>query len=525
GDPFEFFYLGPSITQGPLPVGLFCPGDPRLILVGTELQSLATLNLLSPTGAGAANYPVPNDPAFQGLPFFAQAMTLGLGGAPCLVDDLSSQNAYKLAAHDTTHNTVGNCVTPRQGHTLSVLNDGTVLVAGGDEPTVGGVLIPRDTIEIYDPQTQRFTQLTATMAMTRSAHTATNLADGRILIVGGYDALSNVTSAAEIFDPATGTSSAVASMSVARTQHTATLMADGRVLVTGGSSKFDLLDLLGSLAQVHDSAEIYDPATDTWTSTPGIPGVDDGVAGHAASLLGNGQVLVTAGAKVSIVFGIPIPSMTNGARRYDPPSNSWVSTASLPGTRVYHAQVTLADGTALIGGGADGDFVALNFFTVATCARYNSSTNSWTSVASLSSARAYLNMVLANGEVVVIGGLATVDISTGSGTPSQDIEVSSGSFLSWTTTAATALPRDVARAAVTEGGDRVVFIGSGDNGVPAVVDTTDDRAVADWAKRTLAKHGAPDLLINNAAAAIYQPLTDYPLQRRRLMVEVNLQAP
>lgn len=39
----------------------------------------------------------------------------------------------------------------------------------------------------------------------------------------------------------------------------------------------------------------------------------------------------------------------------------------------------------------------------------------------------------------------------------------------------------------------------------ATVDVTDDHAVADWAKRTLAEHGAPDLLINNAAIITAMP--------------------
>ena len=41
----------------------------------------------------------------------------------------------------------------------------------------------------------------------------------------------------------------------------------------------------------------------------------------------------------------------------------------------------------------------------------------------------------------------------------------------------------------------------------------------------VAANGPVDILVNNAAAAIYQSLTDYPLKRRRLMTEINVQAP
>ena len=52
----------------------------------------------------------------------------------------------------------------------------------------------------------------------------------------------------------------------------------------------------------------------------------------------------------------------------------------------------------------------------------------------------------------------------------------------------------------------------------------DDRArIVPEATRALA--GPIDILVNNAAAAIYQPLVDFPLRRRRLTFEVNVHAP
>jgi Galactose oxidase, central domain len=72
------------------------------------------------------------------------------------------------------------------------------------------------------------------MAIHRSAHRATALSDGRVLITGGRNSAGIVIADAEIFDPNTAESTAVASMGTARVDHTATLLKDGRVLIAGG---------------------------------------------------------------------------------------------------------------------------------------------------------------------------------------------------------------------------------------------------------------------------------------------------
>jgi NAD(P)-dependent dehydrogenase (short-subunit alcohol dehydrogenase family) len=59
-----------------------------------------------------------------------------------------------------------------------------------------------------------------------------------------------------------------------------------------------------------------------------------------------------------------------------------------------------------------------------------------------------------------------------------------------------------------------------------VADLTDAAArdaVVPEAERLLG--GPVDILVNNAAAAIYQPLADFPLRRRRLVFEANVHAP
>ena len=97
----------------------------------------------------------------------------------------------------------------------------------------------------------------------RYQHTATLLADGRVLVVGGLDKREGydadrfyTTATAELYDPKSGTWAVTGSLHDARFQHTATLLPNGKVLVAGGNTVFNV-----AIA----SAELYDPATGVWT--------------------------------------------------------------------------------------------------------------------------------------------------------------------------------------------------------------------------------------------------------------------
>ncbi len=133
----------------------------------------------------------------------------------------------------------GTMSSPREAHSATLLNDGTVLLAGGgDAPT--GFLTVTGTADIYDPTTNTLTPLTATLEVPRAYHTATLLNNGTVVLAGGgnssdptvgeFQALSSV----EIYNPAAKTFSYGASLNFGRGYDAATLLNSGAVLTEGG---------------------------------------------------------------------------------------------------------------------------------------------------------------------------------------------------------------------------------------------------------------------------------------------------
>ncbi len=149
----------------------------------------------------------------------------------------------------------GNPLAPLgEGDTATLLLDGRVLIAGGDGSSAEAQRTAA--AELYDPKTGEFSW-TGSMMTPRAFHTATMLSDGRVLLAGG-DNGSGINSSAELYDPSSGTFSPTGSMSSARQNQVATLLADGRVLVAGGD--------VGTGNRIV-SAELYDPATGQFSPT------------------------------------------------------------------------------------------------------------------------------------------------------------------------------------------------------------------------------------------------------------------
>jgi hypothetical protein len=213
--------------------------------------------------------------------------------------------------------------------------------------------------EIWDPATGEFEE-TGSLAEPRVNHTATSLADGRVLIVGG-SGHAGLARLAEVYDPDTGTFTAAGEILVARTGHTATSLPDGRVLVIGGLT--DVGDPEDGLTQPTPVAELWDPATASFTAAGELLA---GRLGHTATLLGDGTVIVIGGT-VGSAFSLgepdgpvtpildPSPSALDGqlagAETWDPETRAFSAAGSLLELRQQHSATLLSDGrVAVIGG-------------------------------------------------------------------------------------------------------------------------------------------------------------------------------
>jgi hypothetical protein len=224
----------------------------------------------------------------------------------------------------------GNMTANRGGHTATLLANGKVLIAGGadQDPTGTGLA----SAELYDPSTAVFTQ-TGNMAVGRFLHTATLLQNGKVLVVGGaLTSTSDPVASAELYDSVTGSFTMTGAMATAREQHTATLLADGRVLIVGGTTPTGTGDL-----QPTATVEIYDPSTGSFSVTGSMA---EARSLHTATLLPSGNVLVAGGV---------VENST--AELYDPATGSFSITGGMEIGRSGHTATLLPNGSVLVAGG------------------------------------------------------------------------------------------------------------------------------------------------------------------------------
>ena len=280
----------------------------------------------------------------------------------------------------------------------TLLRDGSVLIAGRDIAAA----------ERYDPSLPAEPAQPAAAPVVpvgfqavegpgalRTGHTATRLADGRILIVGGTDGGTGpVLASAEIYDPATGRSTPTGSMAVPRSGHVAALLDDGRVLIAGGLGGADI-------TTSWPSAEIYDPISGSFSPagpvtvakvrTPG-PHASSGEAGSAAVTLRDGRVLI---------FGWD-PTSTEGApsmETYDPATRRFTTKAASAGSGAIRSATLLPDGRVLV-------LTGTHFEPTVQATVYDPVADTWDPAGQTVAGQEFSATGLPDGRVLVAGGVS-----------------------------------------------------------------------------------------------------------------------
>ena len=367
--------------------------------------------------------------------FTARARKWAVAGALALAAIASMEVAS--AAMDVP---TGAMNTGRTEHTASILPNGNVLIAGGLTLMPNGPLIPVATAEIYNPSSGTFSA-TGSMTMLRNMHVAATLQNGQVLVAGGN------TQTAELFNPVTGTWKSTGSMSTARTGAQAVTLKDGRVLVIGNNiigtaaSTCEIYNpatgtftLSGNLPEQRFGASavllsdgrvmlsgggmpgnpygnttpiyadlttlIWTPATGQWAYGPALatPHMNG-----TATALPNGKVLVAGGTDQS-------NNLTANAEIVDPAALWGVATGGMSVARQTAVATLQSDGTVLMAGGQINS--PTGPIMTASLESYSPTTGTWQSAGNMTTSRAnFTTSTLGNGNLLIAGG-ATVNPTT-----------------------------------------------------------------------------------------------------------------
>ena len=211
----------------------------------------------------------------------------------------------------------------RRGHTATLLNDGRILVVGGENGAGAAAQS-----ELIDPSRGAVTA--GPVSGARTDHAAALLGDERVLITGGRDGAGALRTS-EAFDAVATAFTAGPSMARARAGHSATRLTDGRVLIAGGDAD--------------GSAEIFDPAAGTFTLLDFR--LKAPRAFHGAVRLDDGKVLLAGGA-------LPDGTLLRSAEMFEPSTGSFARISRrMAAPRFAPTLVLLPDGKVQVIGGDD----------------------------------------------------------------------------------------------------------------------------------------------------------------------------
>jgi len=313
-----------------------------------------------------------------------------------------------------TFRATGEMNVARSFHTATLLANGKVLIAGGAVRAASGEWGPF--AELYDPNTGAFT-LTGNTNTPLFVSSATLLNDGRVLIVGRVADVKCFPNIAELYEPVTGTFSKTGGTVTGQIGGWAVQLQDGRVLVAGGA-----LDCNETFPTPIANPEVYDPATGTFVATgPFVPTSNLYFTGgpdvSEVSLLPDGRVLIAG---------------EFDSELYDPVTNTFSITSSMttlcwgatpPQYISGRTATSLADGRILLTGGAHEDCGRY-----ATAELYEPSTEKFVPAGEMSRQRNnHSATLLPDGTVLIAGGENGVG-SPGTTTTAESYNPSNGRF-------------------------------------------------------------------------------------------------
>lgn len=230
---------------------------------------------------------------------------------------------------------------------------------------------------------------TAAPMPTKRTEVAAAALDGKIYVVGGFEkpSLGNVmnfaiTPSVDVYDPATDRWTSKAPLPVGL-HHVGIGVVGGRLYIVGGYTKSGFT-VWNPVATVY----AYDPATDSWTERVPMP-------------TARGALSVTEHeGKLYAVGGYDRKANISAVEVYDPARNVWTTSASLPTPRDHLAVATVFGKMYAIGGRVDDDYSQ----NLAVVERYDPATDRWTRISDLPTARSGITAGVVEGKIYVMGG-------------------------------------------------------------------------------------------------------------------------
>src|SRR5262249_51998361 len=115
--------------------------------------------------------------------FGGSRATLLANGKVLVTGTNNNGDVYDPATNTATLTGNRNVNSQRFNHTSTLLDDGTVLLAGGHDGNIARLA----TAETFNPATNTFTPTANNLSVARETASAVKLPNGKVLIAGGHD--------------------------------------------------------------------------------------------------------------------------------------------------------------------------------------------------------------------------------------------------------------------------------------------------------------------------------------------------